>query len=66
MQTVIIEVKLEIDCEEDEVEHIIQELDYNFSYSKIEVDENNEKILYEKEYIKNTHIIDFDNITKSI
>ncbi len=54
---VYLKVRLEIDAEEEQLEGIIQEMDYSFSYVRMEEDGN---CLIEKEYIRNTEIVDYE------
>ncbi len=58
MTKIKLEIELEIDSDiAEEVDHIIQEMDYNFSY--VRVDETVGRQLFENELIKKYQIIDY-------
>jgi hypothetical protein len=58
---VSVTIELEIDCEEEELENIINEMEYDFNY--ISVDEIVGKQLLSNNLIRSSEIIDF-NILK--
>ncbi len=50
-------IELEIDCEQEQIENIINEMDYDFNY--ISVDEILGKQLMSNNLIRSSEIIDF-------